>query len=90
MIGQRIVNNILGTKPKTDRKSKNNDRKTLTKREADSLFMSGGTLIGLDIPYEEAKSKWDGDTSSGSSYVFWRNKGDDHETAVIKAVQINR
>lgn len=90
MLGQRVINNILGCKPCKDKKSRNYDRKRLTQRESDSMFMSGGTLVGLDIPYEEAKSKWDGDTSSGSSYAFWRNKGDDHETAVIKSVQIKR
>ena len=84
----RIINNILGNKLRIDTKSRNYERKRLTKRETDSMFKSGGTLIGLDIPYEEAKEKWDGDTSGGSKYSFWRNKGDDHETAVIKTVQI--
>ena len=28
MVGQRIINNILGNKPKTDRKSRNNEENT--------------------------------------------------------------
>lgn len=40
-----------------------------------------------EMNYDQAKKLWNGDTTAGSRYHYWRQKGDSHEDAVIKAVK---